>query len=193
MPLPVIANTYRVAMMMVGVEGALPPHTVNVIHVRTTMEDEEGIAATIFSSSAAREANLYAFQPTNYSLVDITVTKLDGTSGGVAVSGAGGSGQQSDDWVPQGAVVISLSTGGRGPQARGRIYLGPCSEGQQTAGVLYQPTADSCLSGWQGFQDDLASDNCELVVASYRHSVARSVSSIALHPLLRTMRRRATR
>jgi hypothetical protein len=190
MPLPVISNTYRCALKWTSGSAANPGSTINVLHVRTTSEDETGIANVFFSSTSSHEAGVGAFMPNIYGLTNITVTKLDGTSGGVSVDGDGAAGQASGDYIPQGAVVLSLSTGARGPQGRGRIYVGPVVESQQTAGVLYQPSVDSFLANWQGVFDDLDADNVELVVASYRHSVARTVTSSSVHPFLRTQRKR---
>ena len=191
MTLPVIANTFRCAMEMTNGGSGLPAHTVNVFHVRSSSQDASDIGSIVVAQSNTLEGSMLSICPSDFTVSSVTVTALDGSSGGVVTSGPGGSGQQTGDWVPQGCCVISLSTGARGPQGRGRIYMGPVAEDQQAAGILYGPTATAMRDGWQAFADALVSASCELVVASYVHSVARTVTGIAVHPYLRTQRRRS--
>src|SRR5262245_25078971 len=189
MPLPVIANTVRCALTWTNTFSAAPPDSTNVIHVRTLTEDEEGIANTINSVLTAAQENCLSALSAVFQLTLIQTTLLDGTSGANDWPITGPFGQASGDFIPQGACVVSLKTGGRGPQARGRIYLGPVAESQSENGSILD--ADEIAIGWNDFKGGLALDGVELVVASYEHSVARSVTSCSVHPFLRTQRRRA--
>jgi len=189
MSLPVISNTYRCALNFNNTFSASPPKTVNVLHVRTVTEDEAGIANSINDALQAATQNPYGNGSSVFELQLVQVTKLDGSSGAVDTTVSGFFMGTGGDYIPQGAQVISLKTGARGPQGRGRVYIGPIAETQNENGALLDTS--SSVSGWEDVQADLAGGGIELVVASYVHSVARTVVGISSRPFLRTQRRRA--
>jgi len=189
MSLPVIADTYRCALHWVNTFSTSPPEAVNVVHVRTTTEDEAGIGA-IWNTVLTDNATEAIFNLSSvFQLQLVQVTKLDGSSGAVDVSVDGPFGGTGSDYICQGAEVVSLKTGSRGPQARGRIYLGPIAEGATENGAI--PSSATTAEGWEAIRGDLAAAGTPLVVASYAHSVSRTVISCSVKPFLRTQRRRA--
>ena len=187
MPLPVIANTARCTLHWVG-DSANPPLAINVIHLEASARTEEEMADSIQSALDAEQVNALACLSSAYVLAQVDVIKLDGSSGTQSFGYSGPAGQAGGDYIPQGCMVVSLKTAGRGPQARGRIYIGPVAESRQANGQLTSgadPTA-----GWSNVLDALSSDSNPLVVASYVHSTKREVTSLTIHNALRTQRRR---
>ena len=191
MTLPVIANVIRCAIHWSNVGGTgVPASATNVLHFRTTTESEKDLSDKIAFNLGTYAGDALAVLSSAFQLTEIVATKLDGTSGGVVSSYTGVSGQSSGQFIPQGCEVMSLATGTRGPQGRGRIYIGPVAESAQENGGLIVGSADPG-GGWNSFMDAMALDGAQLVVASYKHVIARDVVHIGGDPYLHTQRRRA--
>ena len=187
MPLPVIADTFRVTFNWSQSDGVQP---VNVIHIGSPTGDEAGVGAAVVG---ALQDHQFEGLTGNVSLETITVLALDGVTAGLDVDAGGyNSGSGAGDFVPASAMVVSFQTGFRGPQGRGRIYIGPLVESVQLDGHLTTGVAAEVLTGWQNFQTALqaSSPACTQVVASYAHATAHSILNYRVDNVLGTQRRR---
>jgi len=189
MPLPVISNVFRTTLDWTNPDGA-PADVHNVLHFIGDTGDVTDLCNLINTHMTTYAGNMLLALSSAYSLTSVTVLPLDGSSGGTTVSVSGPTGAAGDDYIAQGCNVISLYTGARGPQGRGRIYLGPVGEDVQDHGHV-AVTAINVTTAWKAFADDMASDGAQLAVASYVHAVARPVADFAMHSPLFTQRRRA--
>jgi hypothetical protein len=189
MPLPVITNVYRCALHWVNTFAPDPAEAINVIHVQSGIGDVTDIGNLIASFIDNNSSTALNVLSSVFELQNVQVTPLDGTSGATDCPQSGTFGSTGGDYIPQGSAVVSLKTGGRGPQARGRIYLGPIAESKTQNGQLIDN--DVCAGGWEDIRTDFIAGDISLVVASYEHSVARTVTSCSVKPFLRTQRRRA--
>lgn len=192
MPLPVIADIYRIA-----IEWGPPYHAVNVLNVKSTgSPSEHDVAATLDTANAGTSHNLYEFGPSGVGVTKFSVTKLDGVSGAVDFvpahwpTGGGGS-----DCIPNMAACLSLKTGLRGPSHRGRLFVGPVAESTQTSGVLSPTGVANMLAAWQYLFDQIELGTPSLLpgVASYKHATWSPLTSISIDPVATTQRRRLSR
>jgi len=188
--LPTIANVFRTTLHWANVAGGQPTEALNVVHFRTTEHDEEAISSILASNLAAHASDALCGLSTSFALRQIDVLPLDGTTATQSFSMDGTNGQGSSDYIPQGAGVVSLHTGIRGPKGRGRIYVGPWGEGESLKGDL-SGNAATTAAGWSDIKEALDGLELFLVVASYVHGVANGVVSISVDTRLRTQRRRA--
>lgn len=190
--LPTITDVYRVAFNWTTA-GA--PPAVNVMHFRTTGTVAQlGTALDTILNTAGMDQNCFWPVAPAYSVHTLDILPLDGSSATstktLASDFLGGT---SGSPMPQVAGVVTLQTGLRGPQNRGRIFLGPAGEDAQAAGVLTPAGRTAMIGGWAAFLAALAaaSPQIELGVASYAHSTFHEVSSIRVNSYMGTQRRRA--
>jgi len=187
MTLPVIADTYRITLNWSTQAGVAPR---NVFHVRSSGNTAAAIGALMESEF---ESTMFAGMASQFALLSLDVLPLDGSSA-TLVHGMTRSitGDSSGDFVPSTAAVCSFRTAQRGPRGRGRMYIGPCTEGVQTDGILSGTVASSGAAAWAEFMTDLAaaSPAAALVVASYKHADAHDVTSLIYELILGTQRRR---
>jgi hypothetical protein len=191
MPLPVIANVFRVTADFNRI-GGVAPH--NVFHVRCTAGDETDVADAIQDAFSDSDTDfMWKVLPSAYILGSVEVLPLDGSSAThvfsvSSMTGQGGSGDHS----PATAAVLSLRTAQRGPRGRGRQFIGPCIESQMSDGVIASDQAAFITSAWSAFAGLLAEHSpvVELGVASYAHSDFNVVTSVQCSTIAGTMRRR---
>lgn len=200
MPLPVIANTYRVS-----VEGLLANGSTwaNVIHTRfnaggaTTADVNamEALVDRLYTGATLGDATGFwtNWASTLASIQRIRVTALDGVSASV-VYALVQAGAAAGDPLPGGVSwVVTLRTAKRGRSYRGRAYMGGFAEANNTAAGLVQSTlVTSMLSGWEGLRTTLSAAGWSLVVASYKHSTAETVTSVSADAVWDSQRRRNT-
>jgi hypothetical protein len=188
MPLPTIANVFRVRLLWSAHAGVTP---VNVFHVRASGADEEDIFNQVEGELLG---NQFGCMNQNYTINAIGVTPLDGASAetvftlGTPLAATGGTGEQS----PQVAVVVSLHTTQRGARGRGRLYLGPVVEVSQVNGALDSGDRTAMQTAWESFVSGLAGGAIAtlLGVASYTHSDFHDLKSLSVQSVLGTQRRR---
>lgn len=193
-PLPTIANVYRVTLNWAPTGSLRGAH--NVIHIRAAASDEAEVAADLDDAVQPLLAanNPFAVLDGDYECVDIDVMKLDGVSAQQTFVNAGG------PWTGGGtgeelfglAGVVSLHTTQRGPRGRGRVFVGPTSEGELFNGLFPAGTAGGVPANWQMLQDNLAGFPVTkaLVVASYVHADAHDVTSFSMSRVVGHQRRR---
>ena len=189
MALPVISACNRVALEWTNTGGGWPPVAVNVLHCFGAPGNEADIAGALNSTLFDNQNDALFSLHEDYSLTNISVTPLNGTSAAQVFPQTGTAGHATGDPIPQCAVVWTWYTGHRGPSGRGRIYLGPISEAVQDDGNLIVGTADPGTA-IQAILDDMDGAGFPLQVASYVHAVARPITSFTIHPVIRTQRRR---
>lgn len=191
-PLPVISNVYRISPRWLGTN---PP--ANVFHVRSAAPQTASvIGAAIGSALSGVALDIYSGVVNTYSFTSVDVLPLDGTSAtvtvplGVTVAGAG-----SGDPIREAAFVVSLHTAQRGSRGRGRQYVGPLVEAEQSAGIALPARTAILTTGWLGFKTNLAAGtpSLELVIASYVHADAHPVTSIRTDSVIGVQRRRLDR
>jgi len=104
------------------------------------------------------------------------------------VSVGGGTGET----IVQGCALVSLHTAQRGSRGRGRVYLGPITEGKQADGTLVAASQIQTLDAWAAWQENMlsATPSIELGVASYTHADFHPVTSIRVDSIIATQRRR---
>lgn len=192
MPLPVIADVFRVTFDW-STSGGVTPR--NVIHVQDLghARSEADVGSDI-GEVLGSVAHLFECVKDSYTLGQLTVIKLDGSSASVVVPFSTTNGQASGDIIPASSGVLSLRTEVRGPRGRGRLFLGPVGEGAQAGGILSSGVVSDMQAAWLTAADELQSlsPGLPLVVASYKHGDAHPVSNIIMDPVCGTQRRRQT-
>lgn len=186
-PLPVISNVYRTAFEWTPTIGGVPA---NVLHFRGA----PGSAAGLYTALDANvTTGMWAFTSTDLLILTVKITPLDGTSATV-INTTGGpakwGGSTAGDWMPAGAAVLSLRTAKRGPSYRGRIFFPGLVEGGQTAGTLASSAITIVQAAWVTFRTAMAAAGYTLVVASYTHATAETVTSTGMNPRYGIQRRR---
>lgn len=187
-PLPVINNTHRVTIDFLTVSGVTPRC---IHHVRGTSSDGAEAAEAVDSALQTGQFGpmLAGHQPTTISVISLdgaqaTVVHTLTTTADLCL----GTGQM----MPQVAALVSLRTTTRGPRGRGRQYVGPIVEQAQLDGQMDPATRANLETAWEDYQEALQALDpvWELVIASYAHAEANSVSSITVDPITATQRRR---
>lgn len=189
MPLPVIANTYRIALIWNRHSGVAP---VNVFHVRDTAptHTDTQVGNAVW---AALDNEMFTGINTAHEVHDMLVTNLTAANAATSVPNlAGNHGQSTGDSIPNLCALMSLHTAQRGSRGRGRCYVGPITETAQADGIFDATKAATMLTGWNNFIAALVANtpHLELVVASYRHADAHSITSIRVDSVCATQRRR---
>lgn len=198
MPLPVIANTWRVAVRGVTSHGT---PFVNVIHLHRTA----GAAAPADVPALVTELNklyggasyggggLNLLNNCNSSTVvsDYTFLLLDGISASiVSVAAAAGSGA-AQALPAEVAEVITLRTPNRGRSYRGRIYLPAMTTGALIAGGNIAAAVTTALTAQcVGFQAAIGGLTYSWVVASYKLGLVNTITGFTMDPAPDVQRRR---
>lgn len=183
MPLPVIANTYRVALNW-SIAGR-DKSAENVMHFRGAGVSADDLKTLL----AANLANtLFPATASAATIASVDIIPLNGSAAAttftLAVPG-GGSGA----YVPALALVNKFTTALRGRSYRGRMYQPFVTESSNDNGVVSFSLA-SYDANWATFLATLDGGGFKLVIASYLHSTAEDVTNHAFEPGLATQRRR---
>lgn len=188
-PLPVIANTYRVALNYQTADGISP---VNIFHVGSmgdVTEVGDALNASMVDNMLAPVSRRY--EPTSW-----TVTKLDGSSAGVIVPKSSGIQMcgfaEAAEVVIEGAYVCSFRSLQKGPQGRNRVFVGPIAEGATFNGLVDPSTRDEMIDSWLTFQAALQANTpfVEQLVVSYVHAHSYEIVSTSAMSNIGTQRRR---
>jgi hypothetical protein len=192
MPLPTITNVKRVAFPFSG-GGQFT--CVNVLNFRTTASEADLGAAIFDALDNGGAYNPWTALDSDFSCPTLEIIALDGASATVFVNGTPIEGDGTGDMVPNCAQVVSFHTTQRGPRGRGRVYIGPVTEGNITNGSFTDTFANGVIAQWETFIGELAalSPSIELVVASYTHADAHQVQSVTADRVAGTQRRRLDR
>lgn len=184
-PLPVIADTFRCTMNF-DMTGGVAAHC--VAHFASNTGNEADLA-TEFENHLT--SNMIAPLLDAVTVESLDIIALNGVSATQHFTLANtSSGTTTGDVIPAAAAVLSLHTGQRGPQGRGRLFLGPIGESGNIDGIFSPSLLTACVAAWTAFQADLFADGWAQVVASYVHGVNYTVLSHSMRPQLGTVRRR---
>jgi hypothetical protein len=189
MPLPMIADTFRCAIVS-HISGVLDG-VVNVVHIRGDGSQAED---DINGFLQPRWATLISPIVVNDLVNDhVTITKLDGSSSVDFPWTA----SQPDNTNPSLPMNVALCIGWRtnlaGRSHRGRNYLGPL--GNDTVDSATPDLLGSGLASTMDGRGDamvagLIADGVALVVASYLNSSAEDVARTKTNPRVCTQRKR---
>lgn len=184
MPLPVIANVYRVTLNWNRV-GAIRP--VNVLNFVST-----GSATHVGSViSGAFTSGMFDCMRTDAILNNLSILPLDGVSGTITYSGFSVTGNAgTGDFEPSTCAVVSLKTGLRGPKHRGRVFIGPVAQSKDINGTLAD--AGTIQTSWNTFATAIAAatPTVNLGVASYKFASFQDVATITCDSVVGVQRRR---
>lgn len=188
MPLPVIADVWRVVLLWNQIEGIRP---VNVLHVESATGTATEIVEGMFTHV---QTDQFSPMPIGFVCDAMEITKLDGVSAAVVVPAPEGhtiTGNQTANAVAGEAVIISFKTGLRGPAHRGRMFMGPVAENVVSGGTFDGDT-NAIAGHWQDWSDALQTNSPEIhhCVASYVHATSSNVESYAVKAPLASARRR---
>lgn len=190
-PLPVIADTFRITILWNRLNGVEPR---NVFHVQSLLTNETDVGGVIDDAIAtlAVKQRLFDCMPDIYTANHLDILKLDGSSATVnygltnELEGASGT----DEFEPAPCGVLSLRTAFRGPRGRGRLYVGPVSEGAVAYGKLLTGVATNMVDTWTDLKDEMSTNGVVLSVASYQHADVHPVTHFVVSDTLGTQRRR---
>lgn len=193
MPLPVIANTFRIVLEWGW--NSNEQRALNVFHVETTETNMDTIYDDLDSHV---DAAMWRVQSNNSGVQTVHITPLDGTSATSSYVTGGPprwSGEAGGDPIIQAANLVKLRTGERGRSKRGRLYLPFVAEGSTAAGFISSTDALGIQAAWRTFAANLEAltPAVNMVVASYKLATATLVTAIDGETALGTMRRRQQR
>lgn len=191
MPLPVIADVFRVTFEWLPADGISPR---NVVHVRSASDDVTEIGGVINDAFAAiTDFSPWTFLSNVFACDDLSILPLDGTSATAVVALADTMiGGATGELIPNMAAVLSFHTEQRGPRGRGRMYIGPTTENKNDSGIVDPTSATNTVTAWGEVIANLAASDpvVELGVASYVHHDFHPVTSHRLDRIMGTQRRR---
>lgn len=189
MPLPVIADTYRVALNWVHTNGQ---HAVNVMHFYRTSSTAVAVATALDANVAS---GMWLGVSSGAHVSSIEVTALDGASATyvLGTSGAKWTGSATGDVLVPFSVVVKLSTGNRGRSNRGRVFLPLVGASNITAGVWTTAGLATSQTAWNTFLTAMTTATTFPVVASYKLASQRFVTSFLVEATLGVQRRRQER
>ena len=190
MALPVIPLTYRVTWNFTRYAGIQPAI---VMHVGTNETNVADIGEAIWNSTVNGmfEVMHPSFEPTSISILPLDgvsptfiAVKPDDVDTTLCESGG--------EILPAVAQLVTYSTGQRGPQGRGRSFIGPASEPTIADGVFNQTPTDDCATALGTFLANLGTqpEPLFLGVASYVHAEMYPITGLNVQRVAATMRRR---
>jgi hypothetical protein len=194
MPLPIIPNTFRVAVKHTDTAGL--NHAVNVMHVLT---GGPVTPATLFGDLNTAIGGNQPFKALSGFFteagMECAITPLDGTSPTQVFTStdAGWSGDSGGDPILELAMRLTLYTAKRGRSYRGRLFIGPVGESVQNTGVLTDAIVDDTTAGFDAWANALVAIGPTFCVASYRHATSEPVTTVRGHKQAGTQRKRLTR
>jgi len=187
-PLPIIADTYRVAFVTDS------NASVNVMHFHKS----GGFPIDIFNDiNASVNANMWKVWLGFLHVRQLFITPL-GTAAATVVYDTDGSSKwggsaTGSEHVPSASAVVSFKTAERGRRARGRAFIGPVAESELQNGLLNDTTRAAMVTGWTTFQTNLISHDTEHVVASYTDRTALTILQYSIRRPAGTLRMRHNR
>jgi len=191
-PLPIITDTYRVALNYTNTVNGLI--AANVMHFKKSGGTSADLATKLNSHATN---TMFELLPTTCSVTSIVITPLDGSSASYPYTpatpanwtGHGGAG----DFSPQVAAIVKLLTGKRGRSYRGRVYLPWIAEAQSGGGGLNGTSKNTTTSAWTAFLAAMLGDGWQMVVASYKLETSEAVLTTTCEGFTATQRRRNAR
>lgn len=192
MPLPVIANVWRVTLNWTNDD--VPDPAANVMHFSAALATANDVFVAL---DAGIGANVLWNAPVaaGSRVTSVEVLKLDGTSPteefltGIDTYWSGASASAA---IPQSAATITWKTAMRGRSKRGRTFLPHVGEGATVDGAIDGTTLTNLQGAWDGLLTDWPSAGITPVVASYLLASAQAVTAYVARARTSTMRKRQT-
>lgn len=191
-PLPTISQVYRLTLPFVGITSGINPAL--VFHFKTTLTDLDDIGTDFDNTwqTVRGTAEPIFAVCADFIATTLDILPLDGTSATHTYTlGTLIQGNTTGECSPASAAVVSFKSAQRGPQGRGRKYLGPIAEAKMVDGRLETAARTQMQTAWNALLAawDNPTGSLQLVVASYVHAAAYPVTSAVVQQLLGTQRR----
>lgn len=188
-PLPVILNTYRVALGWVNSDTGLT--ATNVMHFRKAASNPAALF-TSFDSHVTQA--MWDHTNTHSQITTIDITPLDGTSVTlpevITPAAKYGGGFAGTAIIPQCAAIVKLVTGKRGRSYRGRLFLPWVDEAAFDEGMIVGANNTAQQAAWVAFIAAMTGDGWAQVVASYKLATAENVVGVLCEKHTGTVRKR---
>jgi hypothetical protein len=181
MPLPVIADTYRVSLEWLNSNGQ---HATNVMHIHGAGQTALDV---LNQYDSLVTADMWDCVSSSGQVVELRCIKLDGTSDGRWQGNA--SGQP----IAQACGMVKMITGVRGRSNRGRLYLPWVAEDVQSGGFISSAVVATMQTAWDAWLAAMPGTLGSTAVASYRHANQHPVTAIVVESPTGTQRRRQQR
>lgn len=187
-PLPIIEDVFRVTWNFQPFAGITPRIVQNYLGV--------GLDVTEFGETFAAQEGEGIFGPMheNFEPFEVDILPLDGSTPTqtVILTSAHNKCQDPSDVSPASAAILSLKTDTRGPQGRGRSYIGPVGEDSMSDGQLESTTTGNLQAAWDDWITNLGTGDPSIIlgVASYVHADFNGVTNWTVERTLGTQRRR---
>jgi hypothetical protein len=188
--LPVIPSVYRVALVWAGPGGL---SAANVMHFLNEAGTTGGLHAALLANFTA---NMWHAIGSSSAITRIDILPLDGisaTSSTTEAVAANLHGSATGDILTSDTILVKLTTGLRGRDKRGRVFLPFPGEVNTVNGALAGGEVTTMNTAWATWRSAMLSSGYELVVASYRYAAATPVGSTNVEAALGTQRRRQSR
>lgn len=186
-PLPIITDVFRVTLNWSNLVGVAPR---NVFNVLAPTYDELTLGGALVSHFTDA---MFSCLNDSYILNDIDVIALDGASATQTTPDGNTNGQtSSSQLLPATAAILSIRTAQRGPQGRGRMYIGPCCEANVASGVLDSTVRSTMEAAWTTFINAIETLVSPITfgVASYKHAAFYDHVTHQVESVVGTQRRR---
>ena len=191
-PLPVIADTYRVALSWTNTVNSMT--ATNVMHFHRAGSNPAQLATDL---DAHVTNTMWECCATPWSVTGIVITKLDGGSvsfpyiPGTPAKWTGHGGAV--DFAPNVAVIMKLLTAKRGRSYRGRVFLPGIAESQTDKGLVVGSTKTTMDGAWLAFRLAMTAASWDFCVASYRLATQEPIVALATEKFTATQKRRLQR
>lgn len=172
MALPVIADCFRLSARFTNGSGF---EVANVWHVLAPGKGETEAWSIV---GPLLDTTMWHALDSDMAMIDWTILALDGVSAGITTPSSGFNGEASGDSIPGMACIVSFYTGLRGPSHRGRVFIGPIVEAQQSFGNVDSAVAAATAAAWEDFHNALVLEDMAVCVASYTHASAEPITSV---------------
>ena len=185
----IIPNAFLVTLLWTRQQGVMPRMVLGF----TSTGSKQHVADTV---AGALTNNMFAPMPSLFTCPFVSALPLDGASASAlnttAIGCQGVSG--GSDFIPASACVVSLKTALRGPAHRGRVYVGPVAEGDQTSGIMGTGVSALMSPAWNTFLTTVAAASPPVVwvVVSRKHLTTNVIGQVVVENTLGTQRRRQT-
>jgi len=197
MPLPVIANTFRAALVSKASNGHID---VNVLHFRKTgalsypgaIVIADPLIYALYNSAlgggVAMKQNLHP----QWNLLEFRYTPLDGVSATTVIPHPLQGTSADDSLPPSTSLVITEYTALRGRAHRGRMFFPALGESNNDVnGGVVAAQVVSMQTQFSAWLASFAGSGVSQVVASYKNSTAEDVVSLLVRSVWHSQRRRA--
>lgn len=192
MPLPVIADAYRVAFDWTN--SVTTDTATNVMHFHAPGKTSTDVYTALDTNVTTA---MWCCVSDLASIAEVSITPLDGS--GITVNAFTGSpgrwvgGGGSGDFTPAVCSLVKLLTAQRGRSYRGRVFLPWVAENDTANGTLTGSAVTAGTAAWATWLAAMAGAGVFPGVASYTLASVEPIINILVEPRVATQRRRQVR